>query len=85
MTIVIDLIQRKNALTRCMANATSRESFMHLLDSFRVDHTRMDAPAVRYSKKSMSTPSGDGTSTVFDLRFCVPDEEKFFQSEVFIL
>lgn len=46
---------------------------MPLLDSFRVDHTRMDAPAVRIAK-SMSTPSGD-TITVFDLRFCIPNEE----------
>lgn len=46
---------------------------MPLLDSFRVDHTRMNAPAVRVAK-SMSTPSGD-TITVFDLRFCIPNEE----------
>lgn len=46
---------------------------MPLLDSFRVDHTRMDAPAVRVAK-SMSTPAGDNI-TVFDLRFCVPNEE----------
>ena len=46
---------------------------MPLLDSFRVDHTRMDAPAVRVAK-SMATPKGD-TITVFDLRFCVPNEE----------
>ncbi len=46
---------------------------MPLLDSFRVDHTRMQAPAVRVAK-SMSTPSGDQI-TVFDLRFCIPNEE----------
>ncbi len=46
---------------------------MPLLDSFRVDHTRMDAPAVRVAK-SMSTPKGDDI-TVFDLRFCIPNEE----------
>lgn len=46
---------------------------MPLLDSFRVDHTRMHAPAVRIAK-SMSTPSGDQI-TVFDLRFCIPNEE----------
>ncbi|SBS32634.1 S-ribosylhomocysteine lyase [Marinomonas spartinae] len=46
---------------------------MPLLDSFRVDHTRMHAPAVRVAK-SMSTPKGDDI-TVFDLRFCVPNEE----------
>jgi len=47
---------------------------MPLLDSFTVDHTKMIAPAVRVAKK-MSTPSGDDI-TVFDLRFCVPNEEK---------
>ena len=46
---------------------------MPLLDSFRVDHTRMEAPAVRVAK-SMSTPNGDPI-TVFDLRFCIPNEE----------
>lgn len=46
---------------------------MPLLDSFRVDHTRMHAPAVRVAK-SMETPKGD-TITVFDLRFCIPNEE----------
>lgn len=45
---------------------------MPLLDSFTVDHTRMDAPAVRVAK-TMSTPSGD-TITVFDLRFTKPNE-----------
>ncbi|RLA77388.1 MAG: S-ribosylhomocysteine lyase [Epsilonproteobacteria bacterium] len=47
---------------------------MPLLDSFTVDHTRMNAPAVRVAKK-MKTPSGDPI-TVFDLRFCTPNEEK---------
>jgi len=46
---------------------------MPLLDSFTVDHTKMIAPAVRVAK-TMSTPSGDDI-TVFDLRFCVPNEE----------
>ena len=46
---------------------------MPLLDSFRVDHTRMQAPAVRTAKK-MQTPSGDAI-TVFDLRFCIPNQE----------
>ncbi|MDC9593397.1 S-ribosylhomocysteine lyase [Xenorhabdus sp. IM139775] len=45
---------------------------MPLLDSFTVDHTRMAAPAVRVAK-TMKTPHGD-TITVFDLRFCVPNE-----------
>ena len=46
---------------------------MPLLDSFTVDHTRMEAPAVRVAKK-MNTPHGDEI-TVFDLRFCVPNQE----------
>lgn len=46
---------------------------MPLLDSFTVDHTKMNAPAVRVAK-NMSTPSGDDI-TVFDLRFCKPNEE----------
>lgn len=46
---------------------------MPLLDSFTVDHTRMNAPAVRVAKR-MSTPSGDDIS-VFDLRFCKPNEK----------
>ncbi|MGN6875716.1 S-ribosylhomocysteine lyase, partial [Neisseria sp. P0021.S007] len=46
---------------------------MPLLDSFKVDHTRMHAPAVRVAK-TMTTPKGD-TITVFDLRFCIPNKE----------
>ena len=46
---------------------------MPLLDSFTVDHTPMNAPAVRVAK-TMNTPGGD-TITVFDLRFCRPNEE----------
>ncbi len=45
---------------------------MPLLDSFTVDHTIMNAPAVRVAKK-MSTPNGDAI-TVFDLRFCKPNK-----------
>lgn len=46
---------------------------MPLLDSFKVDHTRMHAPAVRLAK-TMRTPKGD-TISVFDLRFCRPNVE----------
>ncbi|MGB2078187.1 MAG: S-ribosylhomocysteine lyase [Vibrio sp.] len=46
---------------------------MPLLDSFTVDHTRMHAPAVRVAK-TMQTPKGD-TITVFDLRFCIPNQD----------
>lgn len=46
---------------------------MPLLDSFTVDHTRMEAPAVRVAK-TMNTPHGDAI-TVFDLRFCIPNKE----------
>lgn len=50
-----------------------KETEMPLLDSFKVDHTRMHAPAVRVAK-TMSTPKGD-TITVYDLRFCIPNRE----------
>jgi len=56
---------------------------MPLLDSFTVDHTRMIAPAVRVAKK-MKSPSGDPI-TVFDLRFCVPNEEKLSQRGIHTL
>lgn len=46
---------------------------MPVLESFCVDHTKMHAPAVRIAK-TMDTPSGD-LITVFDLRFCVPNEQ----------
>ncbi|BCB06931.1 S-ribosylhomocysteine lyase [Vreelandella venusta] len=46
---------------------------MPLLDSFTVDHTIMNAPAVRVAK-TMNSPSGD-TITVFDLRFNKPNED----------
>ena len=46
---------------------------MPLLDSFKVDHTIMKAPAVRIAK-TMTTPKGDIIS-VFDLRFCRPNKE----------
>ncbi|HHF3506400.1 TPA: S-ribosylhomocysteine lyase [Haemophilus influenzae] len=46
---------------------------MPLLDSFKVDHTKMNAPAVRIAK-TMCTPKGDNI-TVFDLRFCIPNKE----------
>ena len=46
---------------------------MPLLDSFKVDHTKMKAPAVRFAK-AMKSKSGDDV-TVFDLRFTVPNAE----------
>ena len=46
---------------------------MPLLDSFKVDHTRMPAPAVRLAKV-MQTPKGDDVC-VFDLRFTKPNKE----------
>lgn len=45
---------------------------MPLLDSFCVDHVKMPAPAVRVAK-NMKTPKGDDI-TVFDLRFCKPNQ-----------
>ena len=56
---------------------------MPLLDSFTVDHTKMIAPAVRVAKK-MSTPGGDKI-TVFDLRFCVPNEENLSEKGIHTL
>jgi len=46
---------------------------MPLLDSFRVDHTKMPAPAVR-TAKTMKSPCGD-IITVFDLRFYKPNKD----------
>ncbi|ENY9691827.1 TPA: S-ribosylhomocysteine lyase [Campylobacter coli] len=46
---------------------------MPLLDSFKVDHTKMPAPTVRLAK-TMKTPKGDDIS-VFDLRFCIPNKD----------
>ena len=46
---------------------------MPLLDSFKVDHTKMRAPFVRVAK-IMATPKGDNI-TVFDLRFTIPNKE----------
>ncbi|GKT11562.1 MAG: S-ribosylhomocysteine lyase [Thiomicrorhabdus sp.] len=46
---------------------------MPLLDSFTVDHTIMNAPAVRVAK-TMHSPSGD-VITVFDLRFTKPNKD----------
>ncbi|MCX8574759.1 MULTISPECIES: S-ribosylhomocysteine lyase [unclassified Gilliamella] len=45
---------------------------MPLLDSFKVDHTKMKAPFVRVAK-TMVTPKGDNI-TVFDLRFTIPNK-----------
>ena len=56
---------------------------MPLLDSFRVDHTIMPAPAVRVAKK-MKTPKGDEI-TVFDLRFCVPNEKMLSEKGIHTL
>ncbi len=56
---------------------------MPLLDSFKVDHTIMPAPAVRLAK-TMQTPSGDKIS-VFDLRFCVPNQEILSQEGIHTL
>lgn len=47
---------------------------MPLLDSFKVDHTKMKAPLVRLAK-TMKTPKGDVIS-VFDLRFTTPNESQ---------
>ena len=56
---------------------------MPLLDSFTVDHTIMPAPAVRRAK-GMKTPHGDDI-TVFDLRFCRPNEAILSQEGIHTL
>lgn len=56
---------------------------MPLLDSFKVDHTRMQAPAVRVAK-TMLTPGKD-TITVFDLRFCRPNQETLSEKGIHTL
>jgi len=47
---------------------------MPLLDSFKVDHTKMIAPAIRVAK-TMKSKSGD-TISVFDIRICQPNKDK---------
>lgn len=47
---------------------------MPLLDSFKVDHTKMHTPSVRIAK-TLSTPNGD-MIRVFDLRFTQPNQER---------
>lgn len=56
---------------------------MPLLDSFRVDHTQMNAPAVRIAK-TMETPHGD-TVTVYDLRFCRPNHDQISEKAIHTL
>ncbi len=46
---------------------------MPLLDSFKVDHTKMQAPAVRLAK-SMHSAKGEPIS-VYDLRFTRPNQK----------
>lgn len=52
---------------------------MPLLDSFKVDHKKMKAPAVRVAK-TMTSKNGDKV-TVFDLRFTLPNIEDNLSSE----
>jgi len=52
---------------------------MPLLDSFKVDHTKMTAPAVRVAK-TMKSKHGD-VVTVYDLRFTTPNIEENLSSE----
>ncbi|MDD6056445.1 MAG: S-ribosylhomocysteine lyase [Helicobacter sp.] len=56
---------------------------MPLLDSFKVNHKIMPAPAVRLAK-TMNTPKGDVIS-VFDLRFCKPNVEILSESGIHTL
>lgn len=52
---------------------------MPLLDSFKVDHKKMIAPAVRVAK-TMTSKHNDQV-TVFDLRFTLPNVEENLSSE----
>ncbi|RAX55151.1 S-ribosylhomocysteine lyase [Helicobacter sp. 16-1353] len=56
---------------------------MPLLDSFKVDHTRMPAPAVRLAK-IMTSPKGDKIC-VFDLRFTHPNKEMLSEKGIHTL
>ena len=56
---------------------------MPLVDSFKVDHKKMPAPAVRLGKV-MHTPKGDEIC-VFDLRFCKPNVEILSQEGIHTL
>lgn len=56
---------------------------MPLLDSFKVDHTKMHAPFVRVAKV-MQTPKGDDI-TVFDLRFTTPNQTKLSEKGIHTL
>ena len=56
---------------------------MPLLDSFKVDHTKMIAPAVRVAKK-IKTPSGDKIR-VYDLRFTIPNQANIEEKAIHTL
>jgi len=56
---------------------------MPLLDSFKVDHTKMKAPAVRVAK-NMKTKKGDNIR-VFDLRFCEPNVDNISEKSIHTL
>ncbi|MBC8505816.1 MAG: S-ribosylhomocysteine lyase [Chloroflexi bacterium] len=56
---------------------------MPTLDSFKVVHTKMIAPAVRVAKK-IKTPSGDAI-TVYDLRFTLPNKENIEEKAIHTL
>jgi S-ribosylhomocysteine lyase len=51
-----------------------RNKKMPLIDSFKVDHTKMKAPFVRVAK-IMKTNKNEAIS-VFDMRFCTPNKDK---------
>ncbi len=56
---------------------------MPLLDSFKVDHTKMTAPALRVAK-TMKTKNGDEI-TVYDMRFCKPNREQITEKGIHTL
>ncbi len=56
---------------------------MPLLDSFKVDHTKMSAPALRVAK-TMKTKNGD-VITVYDMRFCKPNRDQITEKGIHTL
>ena len=57
---------------------------MPLLDSFKVDHTKMNAPAVRIAKRC-ARQKAINITVVFDLRFCTPNKEILSQKGIHTL
>jgi len=77
--LLLYLKYRATHSSRFAYNAQVGEFLMPLLDSFRVDHTRMDAPSRRIAKPCPHTKPGT-TSQFFWFTFLRTKWEFFFQS-----